>query len=58
MNEREIPIYGDGKQIRDWLFVEDHVSAIMHLIDVAKPGSLFNIGGGIELENIVVANPL
>ena len=55
LNEREIPIYGDGKQIRDWLFVEDHVSAIMHLVDVAKPGSLFNIGGGIELENIVVA---
>ncbi len=55
LNERKIPIYGDGKQIRDWLFVEDHVSAIMYLVNAANPGSLFNIGGGIELENIVVA---
>ncbi|MDA8649908.1 dTDP-glucose 4,6-dehydratase [Alphaproteobacteria bacterium] len=51
----KIPIYGQGRQIRDWLYVEDHVSALIKILELSDPGALFNIGGGIELENIQLA---
>ena len=52
ISEQKIPVYGNGKQIRDWLYVLDHVHALMCVLDGAEAGSVFNIGGGIELENI------
>jgi dTDP-glucose 4,6-dehydratase len=52
INGRPIPIYGDGKQIRDWLYVEDHCEAIWVVINKGKPGSTYNIGGGNQPFNI------
>ena len=54
----EIPIYGDGKQIRDWLFVEDHVTALLEICMSDKLNTNFNIGGNCELKNIDLARML
>ena len=55
---KEIPVYGDGKQIRDWLFVEDHCRAIDMVFEKAKPGSIYNIGGNNEKENIEIVKTI
>lgn len=47
-----IPVYGDGKQIRDWLFVKDHCKAIELILTAGKPGETYNIGGNNEQVNI------
>ena len=49
---KKIPVYGDGENIRDWLYVEDHCSAIDSIISKANPGSTFCVGGNNELKNI------
>lgn len=49
-----LPIYGDGRQIRDWLFVDDHCSAIDIVFEKGIAGSVYNIGGSNEQENITV----
>ncbi|MDY6853466.1 MAG: dTDP-glucose 4,6-dehydratase [Thermodesulfobacteriota bacterium] len=49
---RPIPVYGDGKNIRDWLYVRDHCVAIWEIMKNGKRGEAYNIGGGTELENI------
>ena len=51
-----LPLYGDGRQIRDWLFVEDHCAGIEAVLRRGKPGEIYNIGGGHEVENIEIAN--
>ena len=50
-----LPLYGDGRQVRDWLFVEDHCSGIELVLRSGEPGEVYNIGGGEEIENITVA---
>lgn len=52
INQRPIPIYGDGKQVRDWLHVLDHVKAIETIITSGKIGETYNIGGNNEIQNI------
>ena len=52
---QNIPVYGQGTQIRDWLYVLDHVKALLSVLDDARVGSVFNIGGGVEMENITLA---
>ncbi|QOL24423.1 dTDP-glucose 4,6-dehydratase [Thalassotalea sp. LPB0316] len=51
---REIPIYGNGLQIRDWLYVEDHVRALYLVMSKGKVGQTYNIGGDCEKQNIEV----
>ena len=51
---KPIPIYGDGKQIRDWLYVDDHVMALMNVALNANVGETYNIGGNNEIQNIEV----
>jgi len=51
---KSLPIYGDGKQIRDWLYVGDHVLALMEVAINAKVGETYNIGGNNEIQNIEV----
>ena len=51
---RPLPIYGDGQQIRDWLYVLDHCSAIRCVLDAGRPGETYNIGGCNEKANIDV----
>ena len=54
IDNRPIPVYGDGRQVRDWLFVEDHCSAIDLILRRGTPGEAYNIGGGNERFNIDV----
>jgi len=49
---KSLPVYGDGKNVRDWLYVKDHCSAVWEIIQHGKEGETYNIGGDCELENI------
>ena len=51
IKELPLPIYGDGKQIRDWLFVEDHADALLRIVKHANPGETYNIGGSNQMTN-------
>jgi len=52
LNHKELPVYGDGKHVRDWLYVEDHCKAIDLVFEKGKSGEVYNIGGHNEKENI------
>lgn len=52
LSDIPIPIYGDGMQIRDWLFVEDHCKALLTVLEKGEIGSIYNVGGGNEITNI------
>ena len=56
LNKSNIPIYGDGKQIRDWLYVEDHTDAILKIVKFGELGSTYNVGGRCEIKNIDLVN--
>lgn len=47
-----IPVYGDGQNIRDWLFVEDHAAALLSILEKGEPSQTYNIGGNNEIKNI------
>jgi dTDP-glucose 4,6-dehydratase len=53
-----LPLYGDGRQVRDWLYVEDHCGGIELVLREGAPGEIYNVGGGDERENIEVAERL
>jgi dTDP-glucose 4,6-dehydratase len=55
---KPLPVYGDGKNIRDWLFVEDHNAAVWTIMRGGKAGETYNIGGENEWENIKLLNEL
>lgn len=57
-DEKPLPVYGDGKNIRDWLFVEDHNSAVWAVMQRGKLGETYNIGGENEWENIQLVHSL
>jgi dTDP-glucose 4,6-dehydratase len=52
INQKKIPIYGEGQNIRDWIFVQDHVNAIDEIFHKGKPGETYNIGGDNEIKNL------
>jgi dTDP-glucose 4,6-dehydratase len=54
IDDLPLPLYGDGKNVRDWLFVRDHAAAIDFLLDAGKPGETYNVAGGNEAENIAI----
>lgn len=58
LNGKPLPIYGDGQQIRDWLYVKDHCSAIRRVLEGGKPGETYNVGGWNEKANIDVVHTL
>ena len=58
LNWKKLPIYGDGKNIRDWLFVEDHCEAICEVLDKGKVGETYNIGGNNQTSNIEIAQKI
>ena len=58
LHGRKLPIYGDGRQRRDWLHVSDHCRGIALVLDDGRPGEVYNVGGGSEMENIAVINIL
>ncbi|MEQ1485981.1 dTDP-glucose 4,6-dehydratase [Methyloglobulus sp.] len=55
---KPLPVYGDGKQIRDWLFVDDHARALLTVVEKGKIGETYNIGGHNEKENITVVRTI
>lgn len=54
LDGKQLPVYGDGKQVRDWLFVEDHARALYKVVSEGKLGDTYNIGGFNEKQNIEV----
>ena len=58
IDDEALPLYGDGKHCRDWLSVYDHVAGIEHVFDHGRPGSIYNVGGGNERENVTVAEQI
>lgn len=54
LNGRPIPVYGKGENIRDWLYVEDHVQALLKVLEFGNPGETYNIGGHNERTNLQV----
>ncbi|MBR3263986.1 dTDP-glucose 4,6-dehydratase [Candidatus Saccharibacteria bacterium] len=52
LNDKPLPVYGDGKNVRDWLYVEDHCRAIDLIIHSGKIGQVYNVGGHNEMANI------
>ena len=55
---RTLPVYGDGMQIRDWLYVEDHCKAIDMVADAGSPGEVYNVGGHNERANIFIVKTI
>jgi dTDP-glucose 4,6-dehydratase len=55
---KPLPIYGDGQQIRDWLYVKDHCSAIRRILEVGQLGEAYNVGGWNEKSNLDVVNTI
>ena len=54
LNDQSLPVYGDGANVRDWLFVEDHCKAILMILENGKPGEVYNVGGHNERTNLQV----
>lgn len=52
---KQVPIYGDGRQIREWIHVDDHCRAVATVLEKGLPGEIYNISGTDELENLEVA---
>ena len=55
---KPLPVYGDGKNVRDWLYVEDHCEAIWQILAKGRTGETYNIGGECEKQNIEVVNTI
>jgi dTDP-glucose 4,6-dehydratase len=56
LEDRPLPVYGDGQQVRDWLYVEDHCRAIRAVLEKGGPGEIYNIGGNCSLPNLEVVH--
>jgi dTDP-glucose 4,6-dehydratase len=57
-NDKKIPIYGSGTNIRDWLYVDDHCEAIWLILDKGKNGETYNVGGDTEKSNLTIAKTI
>ena len=55
LDDQPLPLYGDGQNIRDWIHVEDHVRALLRVLEEGAPGKIYNIGGGQQATNRVMA---
>ncbi|MBI1773499.1 MAG: dTDP-glucose 4,6-dehydratase [Burkholderiales bacterium] len=55
---KDLPVYGDGLQVRDWLYVKDHCAAIRRVLEAGKPGETYNVGGWNEQTNLSVVHTL
>jgi dTDP-glucose 4,6-dehydratase len=58
LEDRPLPVYGDGMQIRDWLYVDDHCRGILAVLDKGRAGEVYNIGGNRSLPNLEVIRKL
>lgn len=55
---KPLPVYGDGQQVRDWLYVTDHCAALRRVLDAGTPGETYNVGGGNEKTNLDVVHTI
>ena len=55
---KPLPVYGDGRNVRDWLYVGDHCAAIRRVLERGRPGEVYNIGGGAERKNLDIVETL
>ena len=55
---KPLPVYGDGQQVRDWLYVEDHCWGLRRVLEAGQPGEVYNIGGQCELSNLQVVEAI
>lgn len=58
LEDKPLPVYGDGMQVRDWLYVEDHCRAILALVEKGRAGEIYNIGGNRSLPNLDVIHQI
>jgi len=58
MESKKVPLYGDGLNVRDWLYVEDHCDAILAVLNKGTPGEVYNIGGNNELNNRTITETI
>ena len=58
MADKPLPLYGDGMNVRDWIYVEDHCSAIEAVVERGRPGEVYNIGGNNELANVAITKEI
>ncbi|MBV8583324.1 MAG: dTDP-glucose 4,6-dehydratase, partial [Candidatus Eremiobacteraeota bacterium] len=58
IDDREVPVYGDGLQIRDWIYVDDHARGILHTLERGEPGNVYNVGGGNPRTNMEITRLL
>ncbi len=58
INDEKLPVYGDGKNVRDWIYVDDHCSAIDTIIRKGKPGEIYNVGSNNEKNNLEIVNTI
>jgi dTDP-glucose 4,6-dehydratase len=54
LDNKSLPIYGDGQQVRDWLYVEDHCRAVYSVLNKGRAGEIYNVGGNCSLPNLEV----
>jgi len=55
---KKVPLYGDGLNVRDWLFVDDHCRGILRVLEGGRAGEIYNIGGGMGLTNVEITRSL
>jgi dTDP-glucose 4,6-dehydratase len=58
IDDRRVPLYGDGLQIRDWLYVEDHARAVLHVLERGEPGQVYNVAGESPQTNMALTQVL
>ena len=58
LESKPLPVYGDGENVRDWLYVGDHCSAIRAVLEGGRPGHVYNVGGNNEIQNIEVVKTI
>jgi len=52
MHDQSLPVYGDGRNVRDWIHVEDHCAGILRVLEAGRSGEVYNLGASTEWENI------
>ncbi|HKE37960.1 MAG TPA: dTDP-glucose 4,6-dehydratase [Candidatus Baltobacteraceae bacterium] len=58
IDDQKVPVYGDGLQVRDWIYVEDHARGILHALEKGEPGHIYNVGGGNPRTNMEITRLL
>ena len=58
IDDLPVPVYGDGKQVRDWMHVDDHARGVLHVLEHGATGEVYNLGGGNSRENVEITRQL